>query len=95
MIYKRFHDLELSQLGMGCMRLPTLGERGPIDEAQAREIIEYVYAQGVNYFDTAYRYHDGASEPFVGEVLRQYPRDSWCLATKFPGHMMQAKDGRA
>jgi predicted aldo/keto reductase-like oxidoreductase len=78
---------------MGNMRLPTTGERGPIDEAKARELIEYAYENGVNYFDTAYRYHGGQSETFTSSVLRQYPRDTWYLATKMPGHMMQYRDG--
>jgi len=47
----------------------------------------------VNYFDTAYRYHGGESETFVGEVLEQFPRDTFYLATKMPGHMMEYKDG--
>jgi len=38
MIYKPFHELSLSQLGMGNMRLPTVAERGPIDEERARKI---------------------------------------------------------
>lgn len=94
MIYKPFRDLQLSHLGMGNMRLPTVGERGPIDEKKAREIIEYAYANGVNYFDTAYRYHNGESESFVGKVLSQYPRDSWYLASKMPGHMMRYSNGK-
>ncbi len=94
MIYKPFHDLNLSQLGMGNMRLPTVGERGPIDEEKARKVIEYAYEHGVNYFDTAYGYHGGESERFVGKVLNQYPRESWHLATKMPGHMMRFSDGR-
>jgi predicted aldo/keto reductase-like oxidoreductase len=94
MIYKPFHDLNISYQGMGNMRLPTIGERGPIDEEKAREIIEYAYEHGVNYFDTAYRYHGGESETFVGKVLNQYPRESWHLATKMPGHMMHYSDGR-
>jgi uncharacterized protein len=94
MIYKPFHDLKLSQLGMGCMRLPTVGERGPIDEDKARKIIEYAYEHGVNYFDTAYGYHGRESERFVGQVLNQYPRESWHLATKMPGHMLRFSDGR-
>jgi predicted aldo/keto reductase-like oxidoreductase len=95
MIYKPFHDLNISHLGMGNMRLPTIGERrGPIDEEKAREIIEYAYEHGVNYFDTAYRYHGGESERFVGKVLNQYPRESWHLATKMPGHMMRFSNGR-
>jgi predicted aldo/keto reductase-like oxidoreductase len=79
---------------MGNMRLPTVGQRGPIDEEKAREIIEYAYEHGVNYFDTAYGYHGGESEGFVGKVLSQYPRESWHLATKMPGHMMRFSNGR-
>lgn len=94
MIYKPFKNIELSYLGMGNMRLPTIGERGPIDEIKAREIIEYAYENGINYFDTAYMYHNGESEKFVGKVLSQYPRDSWYLATKMPGHMMQYRNGK-
>lgn len=96
MIYKTFHGWELSHLGMGAMRLPTNGGgwRDPIDEPKARALIEYLYEQGVNYFDAAYRYHNGESEVFVGKVLSQYPRETWHLATKMPGHMMEVKDGR-
>jgi len=94
MIYKQFKDMNLSWLGMGNMRLPTQGQRGPIDEEKARKIIEHAYENGVNYFDTAYRYHDGESESFVGKVLSQYPRESWYLATKMPGHMMNYENGK-
>lgn len=93
MIYKPFLDKELSLLGMGNMRLPV-DANGIIDEAPARAIIEHAYANGVNYFDTAYRYHGGQSEKFVGKVLAQYPRENWYLASKMPGHMMQYKDGK-
>ena len=88
MIYRPFQDLQLSTLGMGNMRLPTVGERGPIDEKKAQEILEYAYTHGINYFDTAYRYHGGASEPFVGRVMQQFPRDTWHIASKMPGHQM-------
>ena len=94
MIYKEFDDLKLSHLGMGNMRLPTVGERGPIDEKKAREVIEYAYEHGVNYFDTAFRYHEGESEKFSGLVLNQYPRDTWHLASKFPGHMLRKEGDR-
>ncbi len=94
MIYKPFHDLSISTLGMGNMRLPTAGECGPIDEDKARRIIEYACEHGVNYFDTAYGYHSGESERLVGRVLNQYPRASWHLATKMPGHMMRFSSGR-
>ncbi|MEG1427492.1 MAG: aldo/keto reductase, partial [Oscillospiraceae bacterium] len=94
MIYKEFSGLQLSTLGMGNMRLPTIGEKGPIDTQKAREILEYAYHHGVNYFDTAYRYHGGESESFVGEVLSQFPRESYFLASKMPGHMMHYQNGK-
>lgn len=71
-----------SLLGFGCMRLPQ--KDGKIDEALAEHCIDKAYAAGVNYFDTAFPYHNGDSEPFVGKVLDKYPRDSYFLATKLP-----------
>jgi uncharacterized protein len=88
MYYNEIAGIKVSALGMGNMRLPTTEERGPIDQVKAREIIEYAYDHGINFFDTAFRYHNGESETFVGEVLSQYSRDSFMLASKFPGHMM-------
>lgn len=38
---------------------------------------------GINYYDTAYIYHNGESEVFVGKALRDYPRDSYYVADKF------------
>jgi predicted aldo/keto reductase-like oxidoreductase len=93
MIYKSFQDLQLSTLGMGNMRLPKTGEGEKIDLANARKVIEYAYNNGINYFDTAFRYHAGESELVVGDVLRQFPRDTWHLATKMPGHMMSYQNG--
>lgn len=94
MLYKSFNNLKLSQLGMGNMRLPTIGEHGPIDEEKAQLIIDKAYESGINYFDTAYRYHGGESETFIGKALKKYPRESWYLASKMPGHMMNYKDGK-
>ncbi len=94
MEYKSFQEMNISTLGLGNMRLPTTKERGPIDREKARKVIEYAYENGINYFDTAYRYHGGESEPFVGEVLSQYPRESFYLATKLPGHMMNYEGGK-
>ena len=85
MIYNEFCGERVSRLGMGNMRLPTTAERGPIDREAARKMILDAYAVGVNYFDTAFRYHNGESEPLVGEVLSELPRDSFYLATKLPG----------
>ena len=85
MIYSDFNGKKLSLLGFGAMRLPKL-ENGEIDEPQVRELVRYAMEQGVNYFDTAYFYHGGASETVMGNVLKDYPRESFYLASKYPGH---------
>lgn len=72
---------------MGNMRLPV-SEDGSIDRALAQEIIDYVFEHGVNYFDTAFMYHGGESERFLGEALSGYDRASYLLADKFPGFML-------
>lgn len=72
-----------SLLGFGCMRFPLL-EDGSINEEEAFRMIDAAYQAGVNYFDTAYPYHGGASEPTVGRALARYPRESFRLATKLP-----------
>ena len=88
MIYKEFQDLKLSSLGFGAMRLPTLGDQpdAAIDEEITAGMIARAIENGVNYFDTAYGYHNGQSEVVMGKLLRKYPRDSYCLASKFPGY---------
>ena len=87
MIYKKFQDMNLSGLGLGMMRLPVLnGNDGMVDEAAAAELIDYAYKSGINYFDTAWGYHDGNSELVAGKYLSVYPRDSYSLASKFPGY---------
>jgi predicted aldo/keto reductase-like oxidoreductase len=76
------------------MRLPTLdGQDNRIDKERAQEIIDYAMSHGINYYDTAYRYHGGESERFIGQALKKYPRESFLLASKFPGHMMVKKGG--
>lgn len=74
----------ISLLGLGCMRFPTL-ENGDIDDAKAEQIVDYAYTHGVNYFDTAWPYHGGKSENFIGQALKKYPRSSFYLADKMPG----------
>lgn len=87
MIYKDFKDSKLSALGMGAMRLPTLeGDDARIDTAATQEMVDYAMAHGINYFDTAWGYHSGNSELVMGEALKKHPRDSFYLATKFPGY---------
>jgi len=85
MIYKQFKDQKLSALGMGCMRLPQLDKYEQIDIAAVKEMVAYAMDKGINYFDTAWGYHGGNSEPVMGEVLSAYPRESYHLASKFPG----------
>ncbi len=94
MIYKKFKDLELSSLGFGTMRLPNKGINGdtPIDEEKTAEMVEYAIKNGVNYFDTAFGYHNGESEIVIGKILNKYPRDSYYLATKFPGYDLSNMD---
>lgn len=86
MIYRDFCGIKLSALGFGSMRLPVRGEYSDIDEEQTAEMVDYAIGHGVNYFDTAWGYHDGESENVMGKILSRYPRDSWYLATKFPGY---------
>ncbi len=87
MIFKDFQDKKLSQLGFGTMRLPTL-EGGEIDQLQVEEMTDYAIKNGVNYFDTAYPYHGSKSEISIGRALAKYPRESFYLATKYPGHQI-------
>lgn len=86
MIYKEFQDIRLSSLGFGMMRLPGGCDNPQIDEAQTAEMIDYAIRNGINYFDTAWGYHQGNSERVAGKLLSQYPRESYCLASKFPGY---------
>lgn len=86
MKYKKFKDIELSRLGMGNMRLPSVDPKNPnapIDHPEAIKLIRRAYDEGINYFDTAYVYNDGDSEKCVGEAMSVLPRDSYYLATKF------------
>ena len=75
--------IDVSLLGFGCMRFPTTPD-GKIDEPRAEALLDRAIAEGVNYIDTAYPYHNGESEPFVGKVLSKYDRDSFFLASKLP-----------
>ena len=84
-------NVETSLLGFGCMRFPTTAE-GKIDETRAEKMLDMAYQAGVNYFDTAYTYHEQESERFVGKVLEQYPRDSYYLATKLPIWLLERKE---
>lgn len=87
MIYKQFQELKISALGFGAMRLPVLdGKDDQIDEQAAFDMVDYAMAHGINYYDTAFGYHGGNSELVMGKALARYPRESFYLATKFPGY---------
>ena len=93
MIYRDFQDLKLSALGMGAMRLPVVeGDDARIDVPAAQAMVDYAMEHGVNYYDTAWGYHNGQSELVMGEALKKYPRASFYLATKFPGYDLSNMD---
>ena len=93
MIYKNFQDLKLSALGMGAMRLPTIdGDDSKIDEAASEKMVAYAMEKGINYYDTAWGYHGEHSELVMGKLLNKYPRESYYLATKFPGYDLSNMD---
>ena len=85
MICKEYRGEQLSTLGLGAMRLPTTPE-GTIDKAATAEMVAVAMKSGINYYDTAWGYHNGQSEPVMGEILSIYPRESFKLASKFPGY---------
>lgn len=93
MVYKDYQDLKLSALGLGAMRLPVIdGDDARIDEEKTAEMVAYAMEKGINYYDTAWGYHNGNSEIVMGKALSQYDRDSYYLATKFPGYDLSNMD---
>ena len=93
MLYRKMKKAapELSILGFGCMRLPVK-ENGQIDEKTATGMIRYAIDHGVNYVDTAYPYHNGESEPFVGRALADGYREKVNLATKLPSWLVTSRE---
>ena len=93
MVYREFQDLQLSALGMGAMRLPVIdGNDAQIDKEATAEMVAYAMEHGINYYDTAWGYHDGNSETVMGKALSRYPRESFYLATKVPGYDLSNMD---
>lgn len=93
MIYRDFQDLKLSALGMGAMRLPVFNnDDGNIDQETVDKMVALAIDKGVNYFDTAWGYHNGTSEIALGKSLSKYPRESFYLADKFPGYDLSNMD---
>jgi predicted aldo/keto reductase-like oxidoreductase len=93
MLYRKMNKAapELSILGFGCMRLPQK-ENLQIDEEQATGMLRYAIDHGVNYVDTAYPYHNGESEPFVGRALSGGYREKVFLATKLPSWLIKTRE---
>lgn len=94
MIYKKFHELELSNLGLGNMRLPLIegGKITDIDQDKVDEMVDYAMENGINYYDTAWGYHNGQSEIALGKALKKHPRDQFYIADKFPGYDLRNMD---
>ena len=87
MIYRNFQELQLSALGLGAMRLPLIdGNDADIDYEAAADMVACAMEQGVNYYDTAWGYHNGNSELVMGKALGRYPREKFYIADKFPGY---------
>ena len=102
MLYRKMGktNVDVSVLGFGAMRLPMIGAKGemdsfnpniPIDEEEATRIVEHAVANGVNYFDTAYVYHAGKSEVFLGKALQKH-RSKVHIATKLPTWNVEKKE---
>ena len=94
-VVKRNGD-EIFPLGIGAMRLPT--KNNSIDRERAQEFILYAIENGANYVDTAYAYHGGESESFLGDILSltgadgvKY-RDKVKLSTKLPSWMVRSRE---
>lgn len=88
-------NLNISLLGFGCMRFPTVQneeKKRVIDMDKSRELVDYAYSHGINYYDTAYIYHGGASEHAIGTLLKKYPRESFYLADKMPSWLIKSKE---
>lgn len=86
--YGRTHE-KVSSLGFGCMRFPT--KDGKIDEDLSTKMLEYALSNGVNYFDTAYTYHNGESESFLGKALKKHRKNIF-IATKLPSWLIKSRE---
>jgi len=79
---------QVSALGFGCMRLPRTADGG-IDEPEAERMVKYAIENGLNYLDTAYFYHSGESERFLGRILQDGWREKVRLVTKLPPRLAE------
>lgn len=90
MIYTQIQNDKISKLAFGTMRLP-LKQDNTIDQEQLQIMVDLAMENGVNYFDTAWPYHGGLSEIAISKALKKYPRDSYFLADKYPGHQITSE----
>ena len=77
----------IKRFGFGCMRFPVNSDES-VNYEETERMIDYALENGVNYFDTAYVYHSGKSETVLGDILKKYPRESFMIANKYPGHQI-------
>jgi predicted aldo/keto reductase-like oxidoreductase len=93
--YRKFGKLDwkVSALGFGAMRLPIInGDASKINESEALKMMRYALDNGLNYVDTAYPYHRGNSEGFVGKALQEGYREKTRLATKMPSWLIKSQE---
>jgi hypothetical protein len=95
MQYRTFQKTgeQISLLGLGTFRLP-LSDNGSVNEAEALKIIRAAIDGGVNYIDTAYMYHDGASEVIIGKALKDGYRDKVFIADKMFVTLIEDEEGQ-
>ena len=89
---REISGLEPSLLGYGGMRYPLDRETKKIDREKAADLIRRAMEAGINYYDTAWTYHEGESESFLGQALKEYPRESYYLATKLPCWLVDSRE---
>lgn len=87
-VRRKFDNTDMPLIALGCMRLPM--RNGKIDMVELDKMVAYAMEHGANYFDTAYMYVEGKSENAIGEILKQYPRESFILTDKNPAYLVNS-----
>ena len=88
---RKFKDLEIPLLGLGCMRLPMKNDT-EVDMIELDKMVDYCLAHGANYFDTAYMYVNSMSETVMGKTLKRFKREDFILADKSPIYKMKTQE---
>lgn len=89
-VRRKYKNIEVPLLALGCMRLPMKGEE--VDQQELDRMVDYCMEHGANYFDTAYMYVDKKSEIAIGKSLKRYNREDFFLADKSPIYKMQSRE---